>query len=651
MLAAGGNGLYTLVEICWGGKLMEIDETKWSSTVGPSKIWPSIVGKVDSKGVGCVGYVGAISLLFIVLVWALAYPDKYCFSWDVAEKVVEVEQLREVSNNAHNAELNLFLEVEFDPDLLPIPPETTKENILLFFKLYDPEKEEFRYVGRLFVKGSGKPVEILPKLNEMACFAPNEEIELYEEIKFEPNVMCEPIDKKLTFRSSQLVDGDIICFQKSPSVVGYEQCRYPNVPLFLEYVHNRKVSPPAATSTTPSPTSLLTAVQLASQSSITRLVKSCKKRRYPLTQESLGWYTIPMGDRLKKMAKQHPVLRFEQSLRRLAEEFAEIVTVTESGSTPVVSPAEATSVKPPTDAITTEAEAKVTTEAALGEENQINNSVKPPTDAITTEAEAKVTTEAEAKVTIEAALGKENQINNSVKPPIDAITPIAVPPYSPSSMGLPGSSLAPVPSPVRMDIEELDSIVNKYPISAAHKSTWQDIVKKYGDIAHKSSLKNLKLKALCIETICDIISVLKGTVAQGLKMDCLNQFESDLEDVESTKIDVSWLKERLHMLKTILGQSIQFSVMRDSFKVKTERLAKLTASIAEDNSKLGNARKEKAKQEVLIKESLQSLEAKKDEFKKVQHDITSQHDEFVSLRTAAEKLLYYGTKGFTVDLL
>jgi ubiquitin carboxyl-terminal hydrolase 7 len=37
-----------------------------------------------------------------------------------------------------------------------------------------------RYVGRLFVKGSGKPLEILTKLNEMAGFAPDQEIELYE---------------------------------------------------------------------------------------------------------------------------------------------------------------------------------------------------------------------------------------------------------------------------------------------------------------------------------------------------------------------------------------------------------------------------------------------------------------------------------------
>jgi ubiquitin carboxyl-terminal hydrolase 7 len=35
-------------------------------------------------------------------------------------------------------------------------------------------------VGRLFVKALGKPSDILSKLNEMAGFTPEEEIELYE---------------------------------------------------------------------------------------------------------------------------------------------------------------------------------------------------------------------------------------------------------------------------------------------------------------------------------------------------------------------------------------------------------------------------------------------------------------------------------------
>ncbi|KAK4581875.1 hypothetical protein RGQ29_025152 [Quercus rubra] len=158
------------------------------------------------------------------------------------EESQSVSQLREVSNKTHNAELKLFLEVELGLDLRPIPPpEKTKEDILLFFKFYDPEKGELRYVGRFFVKSSGKPIEILEKLNQMAGFAPDEEIELYEEIKFDPCVMCEHLDKRTSFRLSQIEDGDIICFQKSAPLESEEECRYPDVPSFLEYVHNRQV--------------------------------------------------------------------------------------------------------------------------------------------------------------------------------------------------------------------------------------------------------------------------------------------------------------------------------------------------------------------------------------------------------------------------
>ncbi|KAG6437546.1 hypothetical protein SASPL_102465 [Salvia splendens] len=166
----------------------------------------------------------------------------YLHFYHSAYRYLQVGQLREVSNKANNAELKLFLEVAIGLEMQPLPPpEKTKEDILLFFKLYDPIKEELRYVGRLFVKGNGKPTDILKKLNEMAGFAPDEEIELFEEIKYEPTVMCERIDKKLSFRSSQLEDGDIICFQKSPQGLSSEECKYPTVSTFLIYVHNRQV--------------------------------------------------------------------------------------------------------------------------------------------------------------------------------------------------------------------------------------------------------------------------------------------------------------------------------------------------------------------------------------------------------------------------
>ncbi|KAK9010463.1 hypothetical protein V6N11_036971 [Hibiscus sabdariffa] len=157
------------------------------------------------------------------------------------EETQSVGQLREVSNKAQNAELKLFLEVECGQDLRPLPlPDKTREDILLFFKLYDPVKGELRYVGRLMVKLSGKPIEYIEKINQMANFAPDEEVELYEEIKFEPCVMCEHLDKRCSFRSSQIEDGDIICFQKSP-IDKVEACQYPYVPSFLEYVHNRQI--------------------------------------------------------------------------------------------------------------------------------------------------------------------------------------------------------------------------------------------------------------------------------------------------------------------------------------------------------------------------------------------------------------------------
>ncbi|KAF9601367.1 hypothetical protein IFM89_019099 [Coptis chinensis] len=156
-------------------------------------------------------------------------------------------------NLTYHPHRQLTPEEETQSDLHPIQlPETTKEDILIFFKLYDPIKEELIekaidfHLSQLRWEAfreevSGSPYEILTKLNKMAGFSSTQQIELYEELKFEPSVMCEPIHKKLTFRANQLGDGDILCFQKSPPVQCLQQCRYPDVPSFFEYVHNRLV--------------------------------------------------------------------------------------------------------------------------------------------------------------------------------------------------------------------------------------------------------------------------------------------------------------------------------------------------------------------------------------------------------------------------
>ncbi|XP_058749065.1 uncharacterized protein LOC131622030 [Vicia villosa] len=157
------------------------------------------------------------------------------------EEAGRVGQLRKVKK-VKEAELNLFLEVELRLDLRPIAPlKKRDDDILLFFKLYDPEKEELRYVGRLFVNPYDKVSEILTRLNKLAGYDPDEEIDLYEEIKFEPDVMCEPVYESLTFLESELENGDIICFQKASATDNRNRIRNPDVPSYLKYVHNLQV--------------------------------------------------------------------------------------------------------------------------------------------------------------------------------------------------------------------------------------------------------------------------------------------------------------------------------------------------------------------------------------------------------------------------
>ncbi|GAU12357.1 hypothetical protein TSUD_253080 [Trifolium subterraneum] len=141
--------------------------------------------------------------------------------------------------------LVLFLEVERGQDLRPIQPllKISQCEKLLFFKLYDLEKEELRYVGRLFVNHTDKPLEILTRLNKLAGYDPDEEIEFYEEIMFEPKVMCEPVDKKLTFAENKIGNyfTGIICFQKVCAMDNVKHIRFPDVPSYFEYVHNGRV--------------------------------------------------------------------------------------------------------------------------------------------------------------------------------------------------------------------------------------------------------------------------------------------------------------------------------------------------------------------------------------------------------------------------
>ncbi|AET00385.1 uncharacterized protein [Medicago truncatula] len=148
------------------------------------------------------------------------------------EEAKSVGQLKELYEDD---KLKLFLEVEHELDLCPIAPlYNGEDDILLFFKLHNPERKKLSYVGRLIVNCKDKPSDILARLNKLAGYDPNEEIELYEEIKFKPNVMCLPIKKESTFQESELENGDIICFQKAYAIDTRKYFHLSDVPSFLK---------------------------------------------------------------------------------------------------------------------------------------------------------------------------------------------------------------------------------------------------------------------------------------------------------------------------------------------------------------------------------------------------------------------------------
>jgi ubiquitin carboxyl-terminal hydrolase 7 len=74
-----------------------------------------------------------------------------------------------------------------------------KNEILLFFKYYDPVKESLRYVGRTYFSRASKVGELWGMLCTLAGLPEGTELEVVEEVKFEPTVLVEGLAKNHSF--------------------------------------------------------------------------------------------------------------------------------------------------------------------------------------------------------------------------------------------------------------------------------------------------------------------------------------------------------------------------------------------------------------------------------------------------------------------
>jgi len=129
--------------------------------------------------------------------------------------------------------LTVFLEMmpphaQALPGNSSLPSFDKDQDVLLFFKYYDPAKEKIYYMGHSYVSIQAKVSSIVPRLVKRANLPEGTQLLLFEEIK--PNFIekMDDLDKALEHVLDELMDGDIVVFQrKFASQQEAEQYRLP----------------------------------------------------------------------------------------------------------------------------------------------------------------------------------------------------------------------------------------------------------------------------------------------------------------------------------------------------------------------------------------------------------------------------------------
>ncbi|XP_076047681.1 ubiquitin-specific protease 7 isoform X2 [Oratosquilla oratoria] len=124
------------------------------------------------------------------------------------------KQLIEISENINP--WTLFMEtVPPDSGLKALPTFDKDSDVLLFFKFYDPRHKRLHYCGHHYMPISSKLLELVPLLNDRAGLPAGTELALFEEIK--PNLVerLTDLDRPLEKVLDELMDGDIIVFQRA----------------------------------------------------------------------------------------------------------------------------------------------------------------------------------------------------------------------------------------------------------------------------------------------------------------------------------------------------------------------------------------------------------------------------------------------------
>lgn len=100
-----------------------------------------------------------------------------------------------------------------DAGLTALPPYDFQNQVLLFFKFYDPSRRLISYCGHSIESMNARFSSLFPLLRKRVCLPTSTQLLLFEEVK--PSLV-EVIDPDLTLKNvDDIRDGDIICFQRA----------------------------------------------------------------------------------------------------------------------------------------------------------------------------------------------------------------------------------------------------------------------------------------------------------------------------------------------------------------------------------------------------------------------------------------------------
>lgn len=135
------------------------------------------------------------------------------------------------------ASLDLYLELPEESGALA---PRGKHDLLLFLKAYTPAPEpRVTYAGHTLMHKNSKVQELFPRMRELGGLKEQEPLQVFEEIKFEPNVMVDLLSPGSTLANAQLEDGDVLIFQRSLPEAEARSVPHPTARDFMTYVRKR----------------------------------------------------------------------------------------------------------------------------------------------------------------------------------------------------------------------------------------------------------------------------------------------------------------------------------------------------------------------------------------------------------------------------